>query len=413
MEALKPRLEAAQGQFALLIAPGELWALGQFNNLLAETNYLLDQFAKGDWLEAAKTLTFSSPKEFALRQLKMGESGTWNPGLDQKSAGDFYSSFSQISKPVEVTVHGGRTKLPPANDNAAKQQQDAIDRVTKSLELQLKALTSTDRQAYIDQQLSSAKVTAASKEGRAIELLAGKYYDQKEAIEAANKATQFFAEQAESALEGLIDGSKSWTDVLGDMATALEKAVLQAALLGQGPLAGLFGTQAGTTGDVGGILGSLIGSIFKPGGTPSFVGTGFGAPGLYADGGVFPSPGGLHQHVNSVVDRPTMFAFAKGGVMGEAGPEAIMPLKRMANGALGVAANGNGGGDLIVNVAIERRPGAPGEQDSASATRKGNQIDVKATIIDTTAHAAQERGNPLNRALTATLGAKPTLTRRG
>ena len=40
-----------------------------------------------------------------------------------------------------------------------------------------------------------------------------------------------------------------------------------------------------------------------------------------------------------------MFAFAKGaGVFAEAGPEAIMPLTRTANGKLGVMAVGGGGG---------------------------------------------------------------------
>ena len=46
-----------------------------------------------------------------------------------------------------------------------------------------------------------------------------------------------------------------------------------------------------------------------------------------------------------VVSSPTMFKFADGGttrtgLMGEAGPEAIMPLKRGADGSLGVQANG-------------------------------------------------------------------------
>jgi lambda family phage tail tape measure protein len=45
-----------------------------------------------------------------------------------------------------------------------------------------------------------------------------------------------------------------------------------------------------------------------------------------AKGGVYSSPS-LSQYSGQVVNRPTMFAFAKGaGVMGEAGPEAIMPL---------------------------------------------------------------------------------------
>ena len=62
-----------------------------------------------------------------------------------------------------------------------------------------------------------------------------------------------------------------------------------------------------------------------------------------AKGGVY-SSADLSQYSNSVVSSPTMFAFAKGaGLMGEAGPEAIMPLTRAADGSLGVRALGNGG----------------------------------------------------------------------
>lgn len=55
-----------------------------------------------------------------------------------------------------------------------------------------------------------------------------------------------------------------------------------------------------------------------------------------AKGGVYASPS-LSAFSGQIVDRPTTFAFAKGaGLMGEAGPEAIMPLKRGADGSLGV-----------------------------------------------------------------------------
>lgn len=44
-----------------------------------------------------------------------------------------------------------------------------------------------------------------------------------------------------------------------------------------------------------------------------------------------------------IVDRPTLFPMADGaGLMGEAGPEAVMPLKRDAGGRLGVIAAGGG-----------------------------------------------------------------------
>ncbi len=53
---------------------------------------------------------------------------------------------------------------------------------------------------------------------------------------------------------------------------------------------------------------------------------------MFANGGAF---------TNSVVSRPTNFAMAGGlGMMGEAGPEAIMPLSRGSDGKLGVQASG-------------------------------------------------------------------------
>lgn len=73
-----------------------------------------------------------------------------------------------------------------------------------------------------------------------------------------------------------------------------------------------------------------------------------------AKGGVY-SSSDLSAFSGQVVDNPTFFAFAKGaGVMGEAGPEAIMPLTRAADGSLGVrAVNGGGaGGDMAPKVYI-------------------------------------------------------------
>ncbi|WP_261238276.1 phage tail tape measure family protein [Serratia marcescens] len=61
-----------------------------------------------------------------------------------------------------------------------------------------------------------------------------------------------------------------------------------------------------------------------------------------AKGGVYASPS-LSAFSGQIVSNPTLFAFARGaGLMGEAGPEAIMPLKRGADGSLGVRAIGGG-----------------------------------------------------------------------
>ncbi|XAG64237.1 phage tail tape measure protein [bacterium 19GA11TI05] len=70
-----------------------------------------------------------------------------------------------------------------------------------------------------------------------------------------------------------------------------------------------------------------------------------------ANGGVYNSPS-LSAYSGQVVHTPTMFAFAHGaGVMGEAGPEGIFPLRRGVDGKLGVVAKlaGGGGEPLIQN----------------------------------------------------------------
>ena len=64
---------------------------------------------------------------------------------------------------------------------------------------------------------------------------------------------------------------------------------------------------------------------------------------MFADGGAF---------TNGIVSTPTAFGMADGqaGVMGEAGPEAIMPLARAPDGSLGVRAVGfapAGGGAAV------------------------------------------------------------------
>lgn len=64
----------------------------------------------------------------------------------------------------------------------------------------------------------------------------------------------------------------------------------------------------------------------------------------FAKGGVFAGGAELTAFARGgVVNRPTVFPFAKGvGLMGEAGPEAILPLRRGKGGRLGVEMNGDG-----------------------------------------------------------------------
>lgn len=75
----------------------------------------------------------------------------------------------------------------------------------------------------------------------------------------------------------------------------------------------------------------------------------FGLP--FADGGAFSGGSQIQAYADGgIVGSPTTFPMAGGktGLMGEAGPEAIMPLKRGANGKLGVQMEGGGEGNMTV-----------------------------------------------------------------
>ena len=71
----------------------------------------------------------------------------------------------------------------------------------------------------------------------------------------------------------------------------------------------------------------------------------------FANGGVLQQGKVIPYASGGVINRPTLFPMANGmGIAGEAGPEAIMPLRRGPSGKLGVEASGNGMGSVVVNV---------------------------------------------------------------
>jgi lambda family phage tail tape measure protein len=109
------------------------------------------------------------------------------------------------------------------------------------------------------------------------------------------------------------------------------------------------------------ILQSILGAFM--GGTVdnSAAGAGSVSAGLgdgqwsgFAKGDVFSGSPSLSAYSGQVVNSPTPFLFASGaGIMGEAGPEAIMPLKRGSDGKLGVVAQGGGGVQLSQTFVID------------------------------------------------------------
>jgi hypothetical protein len=134
---------------------------------------------------------------------------------------------------------------------------------------------------------------------------------------------------------------------------------------------------------------SLLSGLFPPapGGAIDF-----GVTGLFAKGGVF---------TNKVVDKPTLFPFAKGtGLMGEAGPEAIMPLRRGSDGSLGVQVHGGsssvsrGSNITFINNGTPQRAKEEREEDDGRGGRKTVYV-----LEDMVATAITRPGSPARRAL--------------
>ncbi|MEX9849250.1 phage tail tape measure protein [Providencia huaxiensis] len=95
-----------------------------------------------------------------------------------------------------------------------------------------------------------------------------------------------------------------------------------------------------------------------------FEAFGFGGVTANAKGGVYNSPG-LSAYSGQIVSQPTLFPFARGaGLMGEAGPEAILPLRRGIDGKLGVIAGNaksNSGDFYQTNHVTIQNDGSNGE----------------------------------------------------
>ena len=129
-----------------------------------------------------------------------------------------------------------------------------------------------------------------------------------------------------------------------------------------------------------------------------------GGGGAFADGGAFNNglqffaSGGVFT--NQVVSRPTMFAHGGGfGVMGEAGPEAIMPLTRAPNGKLGVAAQGGSGVQNNVNISVSISQTGNAESDSKADSEQGRRIArmLDGKIIEVLARESRPGGMLSNR----------------
>ena len=278
-------------------------------------------------------------------------SGNANDNLHDVNLGGLPA---QPGKPT-VTPNTAQDSLQKQFDSATKSAQaetQAIQDQIATFGLGVGAAAAYTMQQKLMDKAAEDGIALTPKLKASIDDIAKAYGDATEQLQKmkdAQEAQQFLAQS----LFDAVNGANSLSDAFKKLAGSIAQAVEQALLLGTGPLAGIFGTTSSS----GGLLGSLLGGL---------LGIKASANGNAFDAGsnVIPFARG------GIVDHPTLFKFASGtGLMGEAGPEAIMPLKRGANGQLGVqmvAANSNSrGSNVSVSVAINS---GGGEDPEALAT---------------------------------------------
>lgn len=211
-----------------------------------------------------------------------------------------------------------------------EREVEALNKKTAALNLEIQTFGQSAEaisKARVEQELLTALqkdgVTASEEQRAKISELAGAFAEtearlktMKDAQSSFNELQKFVGQNLSSFFSDVIAGGKSAERALENLVKRLADAALQAALLGQGPLAGLFGTAPATSGGVGGLVGALFGG-FRAAGGPVSAGRAY--------------------------------------VVGEKGPELMVPGRSgyvVPNGALAPRGGGGSvviqGGDIIV-----------------------------------------------------------------
>ncbi len=146
-----------------------------------------------------------------------------------------------------------------------------------------------------------------------------------EAVRDLGKLETGFSSGLRKAFDGVVLDGMKLQDALGVLARSMVDTAYSAAVK---PVTDHFG------GLLAGGVNAVVSSLMP-----------FAAGGAFTQGRVMPFARG------GVVSGPTAFPMRGGtGLMGEAGPEAIMPLTRGADGRLGVRAAGGGGVHVTMNI---------------------------------------------------------------
>lgn len=284
--------------------------------------------------------------------------GTALNEADAALIAELQKRYGGAAKKAATTVIPEKPEKPErgSRNKAAEQalrEAEAVQKLIDNLSHELSLIGASDLEKAKANALRQAGAAATDEQRKQIEALVTAIYEetdalekQKEAQDARNEALSNMFEMGIDALGSIIDKSASAEDAVKKLAVQLALAAAQAALLGSGPLAGIFG----------GGIGSLLG-------------------------------GGINLPATAPIPTARPFAkgtnFAPGGLslVGEQGPE-LVNLPRgsqvIPNHQLGQAM---GGGDTQqVHVTSDVRVFFDGEGNLDARIERTTQKNIKAAF---------------------------------
>jgi hypothetical protein len=374
-------------------------ALAIISNKLAQETLKISTETK---LNLAAQNELVEKQNFALSQLetlKARELITNDEYLAKKKLLSLASLEQAADREKGLAIKALTADLVPLGEKLTALSIVGADTTALDNEVKATRAATTAKLEGIDR-VKAAKVDQAKWDANQNERQIGYTETFKTAFSSMSDAVAEFAKTGKLNFKSLID------DMLANL-IKLEMNMAMKKMVGEGGFGGLA-TKA---------IGYLFGAPAVPSGSfDTMPGSGAGSdPRMNnAKGGAF--DGGIKAFAmggafaNSIVSSPTIFKFASGtGLMGEAGPEAIMPLKRDSNGNLGVRAGSNNSGgnvEIVVNNYGNQQATTKESTDS-----RGNR-KVEVMVGDMTAGEINRSGSSSQKSIQSTYGLQPALIRR-
>ena len=281
----------------------------------------------------------------------------------------------------------------------AKAEAETVGKTTRERELavamaraEAAAKEDVARKARESAELTKEEVAQITAAAEATAKWKDKAADLNQQLRLNAEAMRFFGQQASDALADIIIDGRKASEVLEDLGRTLTRAVLNSALTGTGPLAGLLGTAAPASAGAG-AAGGIFGALFS------------GLKGLFtaADGGIVGprGPVPLNRYAGGgIANTPQLAIFGEGS-----GKEAFVPLPdgRSIPVTLRVPNVGTpAAGGSVNNIEIVTPPGATVRQERKP--NSGGGEDIRIFIDRAVTELGATPGSDFNNLLTAHFG---------